>query len=123
MKGLDCACCRGFTRCRYLTAWMMLRVQIFQALARDVRVDLSGRQITVPEEHLHDAQIRSVVQQVGRKRMAQRVGREAPSPRPPSGVTLDDVPERLTGHPVTAAGRERGRRSAARAGSPRAGRA
>src|SRR5580704_13715360 len=50
---------------RYLTARMMLRVQIFQAFARDVRVDLRGGQIAVAEEHLHHAQIRAVVQQVG----------------------------------------------------------
>ena len=52
---------------------MMLRVQLFESLARDVRVDLCRRKVAVPEQHLHDAQIGTVVQQMGREGVTQRV--------------------------------------------------
>ena len=50
---------------------MMLRVQLFQPLARDVRVNLRCRNIRMPEQQLHDSQVGAVVQQMRRKRMAQ----------------------------------------------------
>ena len=50
---------------------MMLRVQLLQSLPRDVRVDLGRRNIRVPQEQLHHAQIRAVIQKVRRKGMPQ----------------------------------------------------
>ena len=41
---------------------MMLRVQLFQPLARDVRVDLRRRNIRMPEQQLHDSEIGAVIQ-------------------------------------------------------------
>src|SRR5262245_25032295 len=84
----------------------MLRVQVLETLARDVRVDLSSRKIAVPEQHLHDPQVRAVIEQVRRERMAQRVRREILGHPGLAGVALDDVPERLAGHAIAAAGRE-----------------
>jgi hypothetical protein len=48
-------------------------MQRFQPLARDVRVDLRGRDIGVPEQELNDAQIRAVVEKVRRECVPQRV--------------------------------------------------
>jgi hypothetical protein len=36
---------------------MMVRVQVFQAFARCVRVDLRSRAGAVSKQHLHDAQV------------------------------------------------------------------
>ena len=52
---------------------MVLRMQLLEALARDVRVDLGRRDIGVPEQHLHHAQVGAVIEQVGGERMAQGV--------------------------------------------------
>ena len=38
---------------------------LLEPLARNVRVDLRGREIAVPEQHLHHTQVRAVIQQVG----------------------------------------------------------
>ena len=68
-------------------ARMVLRVQLLQPLARDVRVDRRRRDVGVAEQQLHDAQIRAVVQEMRRERVAQHVRRQArrrecrPSPR------------------------------------------
>src|SRR5262245_35397164 len=43
-------------------ARVVLRVELLHALPRHVRVDLGGREVAVPEQHLHDAQVRAVVQ-------------------------------------------------------------
>ena len=54
----------------------MLRVQFLHALAGDVRIDLCGRQVAVAEQHLHDSQIRAMIQQVRGERVAQCVRRQ-----------------------------------------------
>src|SRR5690606_39246141 len=56
-----------------LATWMMLRMQFFQPLSGHMRINLGGGDIGVPEQHLHHAQVRAVVEQVGGKGMAQRV--------------------------------------------------
>ena len=48
-------------------------MQLFQALAGDVSVDLRGRYVGVPEQHLHDAQVGAVVEKMGSKGMPQGV--------------------------------------------------
>jgi len=48
-------------------ARMMLRVQVLQALARHVRVDRVVDRLLCPSRHLHRAQVRAVIEQVGRK--------------------------------------------------------
>ncbi len=74
---------------------MVLGVQVLQALAGDVRIDLGGRQIAVTQEHLHHAQVRAVIEQVGCKGMAQGVRRQFLLDARLLGIALDDVPERL----------------------------
>ena len=63
----------------------MLRVQLLQPLARDVRVDLRGRDVGMAEQQLHDAQIGAVVEEVRRERVAQHVRRDR-APRMPAVV-------------------------------------
>lgn len=52
---------------------MMLSVQRLQAFARHMGVDLRRRQVGMPQQQLHRAQVCTVVEQVGRERMPQRV--------------------------------------------------
>src|SRR6185437_2544049 len=87
-------------------ARVMLRVQLFHTLARDVRIDLCRRQIAVAEQHLHHAQIRAVVQQMRGECVAQRVRRELAIHAGLARVALDDVPEGLARHAITASRRE-----------------
>jgi hypothetical protein len=52
---------------------MVLLVQRLQSLARDVRINLGGRDVGVPQQELDDTQIRPVVQEVRRKGVPQRM--------------------------------------------------
>src|SRR5215470_14938896 len=76
-------------------ARVMLRVQLFETLARHVRVDLRRREVAVPEQHLHDTQICAMVQEMGSEGMAERVRRELLGDAGLARVALDDVPEGL----------------------------
>src|SRR6185436_18429234 len=57
-------------------AGMVLGVQFFHALPGHVRVNLRRRKVAVPEQHLHDAQVRAVIEQVRREGMPERVRRQ-----------------------------------------------
>lgn len=57
-----------------LAARVVLGVQRLQALARNMRVDLGGGNIGVPQQHLNHAQIGAMLQQVGGKGVPQGVG-------------------------------------------------
>lgn len=52
---------------------MMAGVQLLHTLPGHVGVNLSRRQVAMPQQHLHDAQIGAVIQQMGCERMPQRV--------------------------------------------------
>ena len=52
---------------------MVLGNQVFQALIGNMGVDLGGVDVGMTEQHLHHAQIRAVIDQMGGKRMAQFV--------------------------------------------------
>lgn len=54
---------------------MVLLVKRLHSTARYVRINLCRRQIAMPKQHLYDAQIGTVIDQVRRECMAQRVGR------------------------------------------------
>src|SRR5580698_3232377 len=88
------------------TPWVMRRMQLFETLASHMRVDLRGREVAVTQEHLHDTQIRTVVEQVGCERMAQRMRREFFRDAGLACVALDDVPESLARHSITTPCRE-----------------
>src|SRR3954469_20669692 len=52
---------------------MMLRVQLLQALARYMRIDLRRRDVGVPQEQLDHAQVGAVIDEVRGECMAQAV--------------------------------------------------
>ncbi len=54
-------------------AWMRCVVNLAQPLTADMRVDLRGRQIGVPQKLLHHPQVSAPIQHVRRKRMTQSV--------------------------------------------------
>src|ERR1700723_942015 len=87
-------------------ARMVLGMQLFQALARDMSVDLSRGQIAVSQQHLHDAQVRSMVQQVRRESVPQGMRREFLLHAGFLRIAFDDVPKGLARHTVAAASRE-----------------
>ena len=62
------------SRAPHLTPGVVLRVQGFEAFARDMGVDGRGRNIGMPQQHLHRAQICTVVEQMRGKSVAQGVG-------------------------------------------------
>ena len=67
-----------------------------QPLARDVGVDLGGRDVGVPEEQLHDAPVGRSVEEMGGERVPQRVRRQMlPAEfgsRPARGVSVPARP-------------------------------
>ena len=54
----------------------MLGVQVLEAFAGDVRVDLGRRQIAMTQQHLNHAQIRAVIQEMCCEGMAQGMRRQ-----------------------------------------------
>ncbi len=58
---------------------MGVLVHRLQSVASDLSVDLGGRQIGVTEEFLYCAQVGTAFQQVGGKRVAQRVWVHGPA--------------------------------------------
>src|SRR6516164_2452385 len=85
---------------------MMRGVQLLEPLARHVCVDLRGGKIAVAKQHLHDAQVRAVIQQVRGEGVPQSVRRELLGDAGLARVALDDVPERLAGHAIAATRRK-----------------
>jgi hypothetical protein len=53
---------------------MVLSVEFLHTLARDVRIDLRRGQVAVSEQHLNDAQVGTVIEQVRCEGMPQSVG-------------------------------------------------
>src|SRR3569833_1359478 len=85
---------------------VVLTVHLFQTLASHVCVDLCSRQITVTQQHLYDAQVRAVIEQMRGERVPQGMRRELFGYTGLTGVALDDVPEGLARHPITPPRRE-----------------
>ena len=81
---------------------MMLRMNLFQPLSRYVRVNLRRRNIGVPEQQLHNAQIRAVIDQVRGECVSQRVWRDRFVHARLDRVALDHVPEHLARHSAAA---------------------
>src|SRR5436853_833186 len=54
-------------------ARMVLCVQLFQALARDVRVDLCGRQVIKKKKNLKQPEVSAMIEQQGHKALLQGV--------------------------------------------------
>jgi hypothetical protein len=82
-------------------------MQLLQPLARDVGVDLRGRDVGVAEQQLHHAQVGAVVEQVRGEGVAQHVRRDALLRNADlQRVFLDQVPEHLPRHGGAAHGDE-----------------
>src|SRR5487761_954287 len=94
---------RSTTSLRGSAPGMMLSMQILQALAGHVGIDLGSGHIAVTQQHLHHAQIGAMIQQVCSERMPQCVGGHGHGYPSFLCITLDNVPERLTGHVIAAA--------------------
>ena len=56
-----------------LSSWMKLFMQLLQAGTVNMSVNLRGRNVRMAEQLLHNPKVRSALQQMGRKRMSQRV--------------------------------------------------
>jgi hypothetical protein len=54
---------------------MVLAVQVFQPLSRNMRIDLRRREITVSQQQLYDPEIGTTIQKVRRKSVAEAVWR------------------------------------------------
>ena len=83
---------------RSLCAGMMHGVQLLQAFARNVGIYLSGRDIGMPEQHLHHAQIGAMIEQVCRKGVAQDMGRQRCAYVGLERVLFNNEPEGLASH-------------------------
>ena len=70
-----------------------MAVQFLDPLAGDMCVNLCGRQIAVPEQHLYDTQIGPMIQQMRGKGMAQGMWRQLAAETGVLGVAANDVPE------------------------------
>jgi hypothetical protein len=70
-----------------------------QAFSGNMRVDLSRRDIAMAEQHLDHTQIGSMIEEVRRKCVSQRVWRQGVRvDARGNGVAFDQVPERLPRH-------------------------
>ncbi|MEY2721761.1 MAG: hypothetical protein RL597_1206 [Pseudomonadota bacterium] len=84
----------------------MLGVQALHALAGDVGIDLSRRQIGVTQEHLHHAQISAVIEQMRGEGVTQGMRRQRFVDPSRLCVSLDEIPKGLARHRLTAASRK-----------------
>ena len=57
-----------------LRSWMVLAINLFQALFYNVRINLRSGDISMPQHHLDCAQIGSAIQQMSRKAVPKHVG-------------------------------------------------
>ena len=74
---------------------MRAEVRVLQALRRQLRVQLRGRQIRVPEHLLQGAQVTAARQQVGGEGVAQRVRAHALLQSGAAGMALHDLVQPL----------------------------
>src|SRR4051794_5338689 len=76
-------------------ARVRLEVDVLQALARQVRVELRGRDVSVAEHLLHGAQVAAAGKEVRRERVAQGVRAHPVREARGDGVPADDLVEAL----------------------------
>src|SRR5271166_1998666 len=62
-----------------LRSWMMLLINRPEPVEREMRVHLGGRDVGMPEDRLHRAQVRAVFDHVSGAGMPQHVRRRMPS--------------------------------------------
>lgn len=79
---------------------MMFRMQRFESLTRNMRVNLRGGNIGVAEQQLQHPQIRAMIEQMRRECMSQCMRRKAPSWYRRRRMPFQQMPEGLSGHPA-----------------------
>src|SRR5688572_21289388 len=72
--------------------WVRRRPRRMEAVAGDERVALGGRDRGMAEQLLHDADVGTVIEQVGGTRVAQHVRAESPGEAHPVAVGGHDPP-------------------------------
>jgi hypothetical protein len=72
-----------------------------------VGINLGGRDIGVPQHHLHAAQVRSTLQQVGGEAVPQHMGRQPVENARLAAVRGQQLPETLAGEATAARGYEK----------------
>src|SRR4029450_12083165 len=75
------------------SARVEVEVELLEAVAVDVRVDLRRGDVGVAEQRLHGAQVRAVLQKVRGERMTHDVGREARVDPPAAGERVCEASE------------------------------
>lgn len=73
----------------------MVCVKIFEALKSNVCINLGGRDVSMPEQKLHNTQISAVIEQMGCEGVAKNVRRKMRSDPCNHSVLLDQLPESL----------------------------
>src|SRR5690606_28515932 len=79
-------------------AWVMAGMQLPQALPCDVGINLRSRYVGVSQQHLHDSEVRAMIEQVGGKCVTQDVRRQGGMDVRPQRVLAYELPECLAGH-------------------------
>src|SRR5438045_2125122 len=87
-------------------ARMEVVVDLAEAGPRHVSVNLGRRNVGVAEKHLNRAQVGSVFEHVGGKRVAKDMGRDVRPDSSASGILLDELPEALARHRNAPPGQE-----------------
>ena len=64
----------------------------------DVRINLRGGEIAVAEQHLHHAQVGAVIDEMGRKGMAQGVRRDGGANADGNRIIMNELPESAAVH-------------------------
>jgi hypothetical protein len=77
---------------------MVSRVQLPQALARNVRIDLGRGNVGMTQQELHHPQVGSVIHQMGGKCMAQHMWRGQAVNPGLSCMSPNQPPKMLSGH-------------------------
>ena len=85
---------------------MKLIVDTAQPFAADMCIDLSGRDLAVPEHELNRAQISTPFQHVGGKRMAQNVRTDLERQARFNRILLEKLPKTLAGEGLSQPGQE-----------------
>src|SRR5438105_12345638 len=92
-----CRCSDDLQRSRRWSGARVLRQDDLEAFAVDVRVDLGGGDVRVPEHRLHGAQIGAALQEMGGEAVAQRVRMHVAQARG-GAVAAEQLPESLPRH-------------------------
>ena len=81
---------------------MELAVELLEVFLVDVRIDLRGADVRVPEHRLDEPEVRPPLQQMRRKGVAQGMGGEVLGDPGLQGIVSEELPKPLPAHPIAA---------------------